>query len=449
MDHIYSYTVLAIVGFPAVSFLLQAIFYWFNLCKSEKITAVLVSTAFLGSVAASILATIFFWIGDSEYIAFSSGTSFVIQGHSFVWSFFADRLSLAFSLLCSTLIGLIGFFSVRYMHRERGFYRFYLLLTLFGASVQLIALAGTINLMLVGWELVGLSSVLLIAFYNERVQPLYNGLRAYCTYRVCDIGLILVVIIYNQVLHNSTFLYDESGYWGVFPVPADPAVQFALAISLLIAVMGKSALFPLGGWLPRAMEGPTPSSAIFYGAISIHIGPILLLRSISLLEASPAFSNCIIVVGVVTALYATLICRVQSDIKNTLAYASMTQVGLIIAEIGFGLYLLALAHCIGHAIYRTLQILQSPNIIQNHEKLEREVGQALPYTGSFYQRVVPAALQSWLYRYSLERGYIDSIFTGIILAPLLRLFLFFDNIEQRWVSFLAGRKTDRGGVSSE
>lgn len=444
MDSYYSYLVLAIIAFPVCSFLIQAVLYWGRASTSERTTALLVSSAFAGSLAAAILAAVQFLIGDADYIGFTSGAAFSIGEHQFEWRFIADRLSLAFSVVFAILTGLVGAFSVRYLHREPGFKRFYLLLTLFGASVQLIALAGNIELVFFGWELVGISSALLIAFFQERLQPLFNGMRAYCTYRLCDIGFLIAIILYHQGIHDSAFIFTEESKWAVFRLPDPPGMSLVVVLGLLLAVMGKSALLPFSGWLPRAMEGPTPSSAIFYGAISVHLGPLLLMRAMPLIQQSALASVMVIAFGLLTACYATLVCRVQSDVKSMLAYASMTQVGLIVAEIGFGFTYLALAHCIGHAIFRTVAILQSPNAIQNFEHLERGIGKGLPETGKYFERIVPERARIWLYRFALERGFLDAVLEGAVISPLTKCFRALDSLERRWITFLAGTSTIPG-----
>jgi NADH:ubiquinone oxidoreductase subunit 5 (subunit L)/multisubunit Na+/H+ antiporter MnhA subunit len=202
--------------------------------------------------------------------------------------------------------------------------------------------------------------------------------------------------------------------------------------------MGKAAQVPLGGWLPRAMEGPTPSSAIFYGAISIHLGPYLLLRATPILEAAPLAAWAVIAVGATTALHATFVGRVQTDIKSALAYASMTQVGLIFVEIGAGLQLLALLHIVGHASIRSLQILRSPSLLHDHQHLEQAMGRQLPRTGGHLERWVPARLQPWLYRAALERGYLDSVLVDWVVGSFVRFFRRVDRLERGWTDWLDG-----------
>ena len=130
------------------------------------------------------------------------------------------------------------------------------------------------------------------------------------------------------------------------------AVQLSRSTShSLVAAAGKSALVPFSGWLPRAMEGPTPSSAIFYGALSVHLGAFLLLRVSPILEQSLLLSGAVVVIGLASAVFGAVVARVQTDIKSALAFASLTQVGIIVAEIGFGFRYIALIHIIGHACF--------------------------------------------------------------------------------------------------
>jgi NAD(P)H-quinone oxidoreductase subunit 5 len=198
---------------------------------------------------------------------------------------------------------------------------------------------------------------------------------------------------------------------------------------------------PFSGWLPRAMEGPTPSSAVFYGAISVHLGAFLLLRVSPILDLSPLLCALVVTQGLVTAGYATLAGRVQTDIKTALAFASLTQVGLIVAEIGLGFRYLALLHLIGHACLRTLQFLRAPTLLHDYHTLENAMGRHLPRTSGFWTRRVPEAALVWCYRFALERGYLDAWLTDYLARPFLRLFQWCDVAERRWTSFLSGARS--------
>jgi NAD(P)H-quinone oxidoreductase subunit 5 len=203
--------------------------------------------------------------------------------------------------------------------------------------------------------------------------------------------------------------------------------------------MAKSALVPFSGWLPRAMEGPTPSSAIFYGALSVHLGAFILLRMSPLLDESMLLSAVVVVVGLATAVYAYLVGSVQTDIKTALTFASLVQVGLIVAEIGFGLRYIALIHLLGNACLRTLQLIRAPSLLQDYHRLENAIGAHLS-PGSGPERWAPGRFQSWLYRFALERGYLDAILAEWFARPFLRLFLLFDAVESRWTTWLSGQQ---------
>src|SRR5262249_25111366 len=145
-----------------------------------------------------------------------------------------------------------------------------------------------------------------------------------------------------------------AGPWPAGQAAVSPGQAAVVGALLLTAAAGKSALLPFSGWLPRAMEGPTPSSAVFYGALSVHLGAFLLLRAGPLLAASWGLSAAVVALGLATALFAFLAGSVQTDIKSVLSFAALSQVGLIFAEIGLGWHYLALAHLLGHACLRTL-----------------------------------------------------------------------------------------------
>ncbi len=300
-------------------------------------------------------------------------------------------------------------------------------------------LAGSLDLLFFGWEMVGLASALLIAFFHDRPKPVEHALRAFVTYRACDVGLLAAIVWMHATTGGAALDFVGPGLrWPGLVVPSEARDALIVAFLLLWASIGKSAQVPLGGWLPRAMEGPTPSSAIFYGAISVHLGPYLLLRSAPVLEAAPLAAWAVVAVGLATALHATFVGRVQSDIKSALAYASMTQLGLIFVEIGLGLHLLALAHIVGHASVRSLQILRSPSLLHDHQHLEQAMGQQLPRTGGHLEGLVPAKIQPWLYRHALERGYFDALLIDWVVEPFYRTFRALDRMESRFEIWAGG-----------
>jgi NAD(P)H-quinone oxidoreductase subunit 5 len=253
------------------------------------------------------------------------------------------------------------------------------------------------------------------------------------------------------VLHHMTGAGDFIGMMGAGPWPEGQAAltsgqSLIVGLLLLVAAAGKSALVPFSGWLPRAMEGPTPSSAVFYGALSVHLGTFLLLRVSPLLDLSAWLSGAVIFLGAVSAIYGALAARVQTDIKSALAFASLTQVGIITVEIGLGLRYVALVHIIGHAILRTLQLLRAPTLLHDYHALENAIGAHLPQGQSGWVKWLPGDLEMRLYRFSLERGYLDALLHEYIVRPFVALFCWCDRLERSWTNFLSqtdSRESDR------
>jgi NAD(P)H-quinone oxidoreductase subunit 5 len=187
------------------------------------------------------------------------------------------------------------------------------------------------------------------------------------------------------------------------------------------------------------MEGPTPSSAIFYGALSVHLGAFLLLRVSPLLDLSPILCAFVIALGLASAIFGALAARVQSDVKSALAFASLTQVGIIVVEIGCGMRYLALVHIIGHACLRTLQLLRAPTLLRDYHALENALGGRLISQPTIWARMFPLRLQTRLYRFALERGYFDTLLADYLVSPFTHSFRWCDRMERRWTNFLAGR----------
>jgi NAD(P)H-quinone oxidoreductase subunit 5 len=186
------------------------------------------------------------------------------------------------------------------------------------------------------------------------------------------------------------------------------------------------------------MEGPTPSSAVFYGALSVHLGAFLLLRVSPLLDRSEWLCAAVVVLGLSTAVYAYLAGSVQTDIKSALSFASLSQVGIIVAEIGVGFRYIALIHLLGHACLRTLQFVRAPTLLQDYRTLENAIGERLPRSGYPWGQLGNPAADSFLYRFSLERGYLDAMLKEFIVAPFVRAFRWCDAVERRWTDFLTG-----------
>ncbi len=337
--------------------------------------------------------------------------------------------------LTAGLCGLIGSFSAPYLHQDPGFRRFFVLLPLFAAGMMAVACGDTLDLVYAGWEVVGLSSALLIAYFNYREAPVRHGLRAFAVYRVCDVALLAAAVI----LHHHAG--DASLGAGLH---LDAETGMVVAGLLVFASMGKAAAFPFTGWLPRAMEGPTPSSAIFYGALSIHAGPFLLIRAWPILAEQPVVRGVLVVIGIVTALHATMVGRVQTDVKCSLGYASVTQAAVILIEIGLGFTELALLHMAGHAILRTWQLLRAPSLLHDHHELVGLIGGGRPPRGTMWERILPLSVQRWGYHFAIERWFVDDLAAHGLLGTLWRTVRTLDRMDRWWIGLMSGK--DAGGA---
>ncbi len=362
------------------------------------------------------------------------------EGHfHFLLKFVFDRLSVPFAIMSFVLCGVIGAFAFRYLHLEEGYFRFFLFYSIFQLGMVISSLAGTIETLFMGWELVGLSSALLVAFFHDRPAPVQNGLRVWSIYRVADAAFLIAAL----TLHHLSGSGDFEGFMGTGAWPEGRATiteSQALLVGtlLLIAAAGKSALVPFSGWLPRAMEGPTPSSAVFYGALSVHLGAFLLLRVSPVLQMSPVLCGMVVALGLVTMVFAAMAARVQADVKSALAYASLVQVSIIVVEIGLGLRYIPLIHIIGHACVRTLQLVRAPSLLKDHSILENALGDRLPDSRSQWDRRLSPAMRARFYRFAWERGYLDSILDDFVVRPFVNIFKWSDRMERRWTTFLSG-----------
>lgn len=282
------------------------------------------------------------WFGSGELV--------------FPVSFLLDGLGLGFATLIAFIALVTLKFSASYMHREPGFHRFFIGMNLFVGGMLLIVLAGNVALSFVGWEFAGVSSWLLIGYAYDRPTATLNAQRALITNRVGDAGFILGLAL--------AFLWLGGLGWDTLAegAPQLPTLYSGLlALGFVIAALAKSAQVPFSPWIARALEGPTPSSAIFYGAVMVHAGVFLLLRLQPLLLEAPGMMALIAVLGAATALYGWVVGYVQSDVKSALLFATLTQVGLMFLACGLGWFELAAWHAALHMIWRTWQFLASPS----------------------------------------------------------------------------------------
>lgn len=269
------------------------------------------------------------------------------------------------------LVGFIGWivvsYSERYMHREPGYHRFFICLMIFLFGMSLIVLGGALDTLFVGWEIVGLASFLLVGFYVGRPKAARHALRAFLTYRLCDVGLLIGAILAHSLYHSGMFeVIDGRSIGSVATGGVTPVMLLSLSCLIFLAAAGKGAQFPFSGWLPRAMEGPTPSSAVFYGSLSIHCGVYLLLRTEAIWGQSVPARYMLFAWGALSALLAQITAAVQPTVKGHIAWASMAQVGLMFCELAMGLHVIAVIHMVFHALLRSYQLLSSPSAVAQH-----------------------------------------------------------------------------------
>lgn len=446
---LFQFLALCVVAFPTVQLGMLSLSGLFGRPLGEKGSNNLTFVAVTAGLVASIWILLWMLISGERNVPLEIGDWVVIpqQHFHFHLKFVFDRLSVPFLILTYLLCGTVGAFTSRYLHRESGYGRFYLCYAFFTLGMVVTSIAGTIEVLFFGWELVGLSSALLVAFFQDRPAPVRNGLRVWAVYRVADAAFLIAAITMHHMTGAGEFsAMMGTGSWPEGMASLAPHQAFFVGTLLLLAAAGKSALVPFSGWLPRAMEGPTPSSAIFYGALSVHLGAFLLLRISPILELSGPLCALIVAVGLITAGFAAITARVQTDIKSALAFASLTQVGLITAEIGLGLRYIALIHIIGHACLRTLQLLRAPTLLHDYHTLENAIGGSLHQEPGFWHRILPPGLRAAVYRMGLERGFLDALLNEYIIRPFRLVFTFCDGLERRWGDLLSGgnsRESDR------
>ncbi len=326
------------------------------------------------------------------------------------------------SLPVATLVALIAFlaqrFSVNYLHREPGFHRFFFGMSLFTGGMLLIVLSGNAVLAFAGWELAGVSSWMLIGYAYERPTATGNALRAFVTNRIGDAGFLFGIVL--------ALLWLGSVEWGAMAERAPELGTLSagvLALGFVIAALAKSAQVPFAPWVARALEGPTPSSAIFYGALMIHAGVYLLIRLQPVLEQSPAVMGLIAAVGLLTALYGWLSGLVQTDVKSSLMFATTTQVGLMVLACGLGWFTLAAWYLGLHAAWRAYQFLLSPSYL--------ELTGAAP-------AVNPPSRSRGLYTAALQRFWLEAFTDWLLVRPTRALASDVNSFDQRVVSRLVG-----------
>ena len=282
-----------------------------------------------------------------------------------VFEFYLDGLSGVMMVLISTLSLIIQLFSTSYMSKDEKYTKYFEYFNFFVFSMLLLVMSGNFLVMFFGWELVGLSSYLLISFWSEKKSASKAGNKAFILNRIGDFGFLIGLMMILNYFETFNFLSIFENTLKTRPENLDFMILF-----LLLGAFGKSAQFPLFSWLPDAMEGPTPASALIHAATMVTAGVFMLVRISPLLQFSEIGSITIISLGLLTALISAFAAINQDDIKKVLAYSTISQLGFMFIAIGAGAYVAAIFHLVTHAFFKALLFLGAGAVIHemHHEQ---------------------------------------------------------------------------------
>ena len=313
--------------------------------------------------------------------------------------FLVDQLTAVMLIVVTSISSLVHIYSVGYMKGEEGYYRFFAYLSLFTFSMLMLVLGNNFLQLFFGWEAVGLSSYLLIGFYYKKRSAADAGKKAFIVNRFGDFGLILgLFLIFTQFgsLHYEEVFSRAGILDGQVLTLFGSQVNMATVIALLLfcGAIGKSAQIPLHIWLPDAMEGPTPVSALIHAATMVTAGVFLVARCNQIFELSHFALNLITVLGAVTALFAATIALVQTDIKRVVAYSTVSQLAYMFIACGVGAYSAGIFHLFTHAYFKALLFLGCGSVIlgMHHEQDVRSMGGLKKYMPITYWTFLLASL---------------------------------------------------------
>lgn len=328
----------------------------------------------------------------------------------FAFQFYYDHITAVYSIVGAVLFFLVSTFSRYYMHRDEGYKRFFNTILFFALGYNLIIFSGNFETLFIGWEVIGLSSFLLIAFYRNRYLPVKNAFKTLSNYRLSDVAIMLAMWMMHHLTHQNISFSQLAEAKITALQTGNINIAILIVFMIVLAATIKSAQLPFTTWLPRAMEGPTSSSAIFYGSLSVHIGVFLLLRTWPFWQDMLWAKIVIIIIGVLTGIIATLIARVQPTVKTQIAYSSAAQIGIIFIEVALGLHILALVHFAGNAFLRTYQLLVSPSVLNylvHHQYFHYVPPQEKPISGT----------KAAIYMLGIKEWNLDSIMQKYLWNP--------------------------------
>ena len=398
-----------LVFFIAIPFLS----FWVTLFfqnKSEKAISRIVQFTKVFYIILSVSFAVWWIANGLKPVSYHLATLYETDHFVFAFELFYDEITAVFSIVGAFLFFLVATFSKYYMHRDEGYKRFFNIILLFAAGYNFIILSGNFETLFIGWEIKGVCSFLLIAFYRNRYLPVKNAFKAISYYRMSDVSLMLCMWMMHHLTHQNITFDKLSEAKNIAIQSANAGMAVFIVCMMILPAAIKSAQFPFTSWLPRAMEGPTASSAIFYGSLSVHIGVFLLLRTHPFWEDMLWAKITIIIIGALTAIVATLIARVQPTVKTQIAYSSAAQIGLMFIEIAIGWHWLVLVHFAGNAFLRTYQLLVSPSVL-NYLVHHQYFHYTLPV-----QKPV-SKLKATLYSLGIKEWNLDSIMFTYLWSP--------------------------------
>jgi NADH-quinone oxidoreductase subunit L len=332
------------------------------------------SKTVINAIAVGSVLLAFLWVLKSlnSLGAFSGGLEETHVEHYFTWiqsgalnisvDFAVDRLTAVMLMIVTGIGTLIHIYAVGYMAHEGGYYRFFAYLNLFMFFMLTLVLAQNFLLLFVGWEGVGLCSYLLIGFYFSEKFATDAGNKAFIVNRIGDFGfslaIFLIAIHFGSLDFGSVFSQAKN-----LPIETSPGWITAIALLLLVGATGKSAQIPLYVWLPDAMAGPTPVSALIHAATMVTAGVYMVARSSSIFLHSPMALNFVTIIGIATAFFAATIGLVQNDIKKVFAYSTVSQLGYMFVGLGTGAFSAGIFHVMTHAFFKALLFLGAGSVI--------------------------------------------------------------------------------------
>ncbi len=355
--------------FPLISW---AIIGLLNRNLSKSLTGIVAS----GSVLASFVVAALIFMEKLHNPAAETVTLFdwiSVGNFSAKMSFLVDGLSAIFLMVITGVGFLIHLYSTGYMHEDDGFRRFFAYLNLFVFFMLLLVLGDNFLVMFIGWEGVGLCSYLLIGFWFKNIDYSSAAKKAFIMNRIGDLGLLLGIFLIYQTTQSIGFQQVMSAE---SMLKFTPPVLTAATLFLFIGAMGKSAQIPLYTWLPDAMAGPTPVSALIHAATMVTAGIYMVARCSTMYAAAPISMDVIAWTGTITALFAATIGFMQMDIKKVLAYSTVSQLGFMFAALGVGAFSAGVFHVVTHAFFKALLFLGAGSVIHamHHEQDIRNMG---------------------------------------------------------------------------